>query len=159
MKARFQEACIFDASCIRLTPRPDVLNPIAFLALLNSHVVSFFKMKFIRHSQTWEIGDLRAVPIVIPTLGQASRLTELGEHAIEAKRLSFLGEQPDQDLVVYVRLLNEELRANAPTYLQPSAQLQLVRDVDDCLGVIERAVNLEAEKLYGVEGFGPFDEF
>lgn len=159
MKARFQEPCIFDASSMRLTPLPEVLNPIAFLALLNSHVVSFFKMKFIRHTQTWEIGDLRAVPIVIPTLEQAKRLTELGEHAIAAKRLSFVGEQPDQDLVVYVRLLNEELQANAPSYLHPSAQLQLVRDADDCLGVIERGVNWEAEKLYGVEGFGPFDEF
>lgn len=29
----------------------------------------------------------------------------------------------------------------------------------DCLEVIERAVNWEAEKLYGVEGLGPFDEF
>jgi hypothetical protein len=29
----------------------------------------------------------------------------------------------------------------------------------DCLEVIEKSVNREAEKLYGVEGQGPFDEF
>jgi hypothetical protein len=29
----------------------------------------------------------------------------------------------------------------------------------DCLATIELAVNWEAEKLYGVEGAGPFDEF
>jgi hypothetical protein len=29
----------------------------------------------------------------------------------------------------------------------------------DCLAVLELAVNWEAEKLYGVEGLGPFDEF
>jgi len=28
-----------------------------------------------------------------------------------------------------------------------------------CLAVIELAVNWEAEKLYDVEGLGPFDEF
>jgi hypothetical protein len=29
----------------------------------------------------------------------------------------------------------------------------------DCLQVLEKAVNWETEKLYGVEGQGPFDEF
>jgi hypothetical protein len=28
-----------------------------------------------------------------------------------------------------------------------------------CLAVIELTVNWEAEKLYGVEGLGPFEEF
>jgi hypothetical protein len=28
-----------------------------------------------------------------------------------------------------------------------------------CLAVLEKAVNWEAEKLYGVESLGPFDEF
>ena len=116
-------------------------------------------MKFVRHTQKWEIGDLRALPVVIPNADQADRLIDLAQHAIAAKRVSFKGELPDQHLVVYVRLLNDELQAIAPTYLRPPAQLQLVRNADDCLEVIERAVNWEAEKLYGVEGCGPFDEF
>jgi hypothetical protein len=29
----------------------------------------------------------------------------------------------------------------------------------DGLAILDRAVNWEAEKLYGVEGLGPFDEF
>ena len=144
---------------MRLTPFPDVLDPLVFLALLNSDVVSFFKMKFIKHTQKWEIGDLRALPIVIPTKAQSKRLRQLAEHAIAAKRLSFSGELPDQSLVAYVRRLNEKLNAEAPAYLRPSAQLRLVRTADDCLGVIERAVSWEAEKLYKVEGLGPFDEF
>jgi hypothetical protein len=159
MKARFQEPCVFDADSMRLTPIPEVLDPLAFLALLNSDIVSFYKMKFVRHTQKWEIGDLRALPIVMPTSEQAIRLTELAEHAILAKRSSFAGELPDQDLVVYVRALNDELMSNAPSYLRPPAQLQLVRNSEDCLGVIELVVNWEAEKLYGVEGRGPFDEF
>jgi len=35
----------------------------------------------------------------------------------------------------------------------------LLATVEDCLAVVELAVNWEAEKLYGVEGLGPFDEF
>jgi Eco57I restriction-modification methylase len=159
MKARFQEPCVFDADSMRLTPFPEVLDPLAFLALLNSDIVSFFKMKFVRHTQKWEIGDLRALPIVIPSSGQADRLTELAQYAIAAKRSSFRRDLPDQDLVVYVRRVNDELQIGAPRYLRPPAQLQLVRNADDCLGVIEHAVNWEAEKLYGVEGCGPFDEF
>lgn len=75
------------------------------------------------------------------------------------KRLSFEGNLPDQELVVFVRRLNELLLGNAPVYLRPPAQLQLVRNAEDCLGVIELAMNWEAEKLYGVEGCGPFNEF
>jgi hypothetical protein len=30
---------------------------------------------------------------------------------------------------------------------------------EDGLAILELAVNWEAEKLYGVEGLGPFDEF
>jgi hypothetical protein len=47
----------------------------------------------------------------------------------------------------------------APVYLRPSAQLKLFDTATDCLTVIELAVNWEAEKLYGVEGLGAFDEF
>jgi len=159
MKARFQEPCIFDASSMRLTPLPDVFDPLAFLALLNSNVVSYFKMKFIRHTQTWEIGDLRTIPIVIPSKGQSYRLRELTETAMTAKRLSFGRQAPDQEFIAHVRTLNDELQSKAPSYLHAPAQLQLLRAADDCLGIIERAVNWEAEKLYGVEGEGPFDEF
>ena len=55
--------------------------------------------------------------------------------------------------------LAKELAANAPAYLRPSAQLKLLHTAADCLTVLELAVNWEAEKLYGVEGLGPFDEF
>jgi hypothetical protein len=40
-----------------------------------------------------------------------------------------------------------------------SSQLKLLRTAADCLAVLERAVNWEAEKLYGVEALGPFEEF
>ena len=45
MKARFQEPCVFDADSMRLTPKASVIEPLAFLALLNSDLVSFFKNK------------------------------------------------------------------------------------------------------------------
>ncbi len=62
-------------------------------------------------------------------------------------------------LVSRVRQIGEELRRGGPAYLQPGAQGLLLATPGDCLEVIEKAVNWEAEKLYGVEGFGPFDEF
>ena len=159
MKARFQEACVFDADSMRLTPKVSVIEPLAFLALLNSDLVSFFKMKFIKNTQKWEIGDLRQLPLVMPTRGQEKRLKELAEQAMEAKRLTFAGATPPNKLAASVRALADELAAKAPAYLHPSAQLKLLHTAADCLAVLELAVNWEAEKLYGVEGLGPFDEF
>lgn len=49
--------------------------------------------------------------------------------------------------------------SKAPAYLRPSTQLKLLHTTSDCLAVPELAVNWEAEKLYGVEALGPFDEF
>lgn len=159
MKARFQEPCVFDADSMRLTPKASVIEPLAFLALLNSDLVSFFKMKFTKHTQKWEIGDLRQLPLVMPTRGQEKRLKELAERAMEAKRLTFAGATPPNKLAASVRALADELAAKAPAYLHPSAQLKLLHTTADCLAVLELAVNWEAEKLYGVEGLGPFDEF
>jgi hypothetical protein len=159
MKARYQDACVFDADSMRLTPRPDVLDPLAFLSLLNSDVVSFFKMKFVKHTQKWEIGDLRLLPLVVPTRAQAARLSQLAGQALAAKRLSFSGAVLPDELVGYTRKLARYLLAGAPAYLRPPAQIQLVGTPSDCLGMIELAVNWEAEKLYRVEGLGPFDEF
>lgn len=159
MKARYQEPCVFDADSMRLTPKASVIEPLAFLALLNSDLVSFFKMKFIKHTQKWEIGDLRQLPLAMPTRRQEEWLAELTGRAMEAKRHIFAGETPSNPLVAFVRGLTTELAASAPRYLQPSAQLKLLHTVADCLAVIELAVNWEAEKLYGVEGLGPFDEF
>ena len=56
-------------------------------------------------------------------------------------------------------MLDVALCAAAPAYLRPSAQGIMLEAPADCLEVIEKSVNWEAEKLYGVEGQGPFDEF
>jgi hypothetical protein len=61
--------------------------------------------------------------------------------------------------VARTREIAGELQADAPAYLHPSAQQILLETPQDCLAVLENAVNFEAEKLYGVEGLGPFDEF
>jgi hypothetical protein len=53
----------------------------------------------------------------------------------------------------------ENWRGKAPAYLRPAAQFKLLHTAADCLAVIELAVIWEAEKLHGVEGPGPFDEF
>jgi hypothetical protein len=159
MKARYQEPCVFDADSMRLTPRAAVFPPLAFLALLNSDVVSFIKMKFIKHTQKWEIGDLRQIPLVIPTKAHAERLTGLATQAMEAKRLTFTGGAVPHALVASVRDLTRQLLDSAPAYLRPSAQAILLTTAADCLQILELAVNWEAERLYGVEGLGPFDEF
>ncbi|MEO8425547.1 MAG: Eco57I restriction-modification methylase domain-containing protein [Verrucomicrobiota bacterium] len=159
MKARFQERCVFDADSMRLTPLAEVIAPLAFLALLNSDVVSFIKMKFIKHTQKWEIGDLRQIPIVMPTSAQAATLENLANLATTAKRLVFAGQSPSHELAATARALGDALEQHAPAYLHPSAQRKLLATATDCLEVIELAVNWEAEKLYGVEALGPFDEF
>ena len=98
-------------------------------------------------------------PLVMPTRGQKKRLKELAEQAMAAKRLTFAGATPPNKLAASVRALADELAAKAPAYLRPSAQLKLLHTAADCLAVLELAVNWEAEKLYGVEALGPFDEF
>ena len=57
------------------------------------------------------------------------------------------------------RRLADALHASAPAYLRPPAQAVTFQKPDDCLAVLERTVNWEAEKLYGVESLGPFDDF
>jgi len=47
----------------------------------------------------------------------------------------------------------------SPGVSASSAQLKLLHTAADCLAVLELAVNWEAEKLYGVEALGPFDQF
>jgi hypothetical protein len=159
MKARYQEPYVFDADSMRLTPSASVFPPLAFLALLNSDVVSFIKMKFIKHTQKWEIGDLRQIPLVMPTQTQAERLEKLATQAMEAKRLTFTGGDVPHALVASVRDLTRQILHSAPAYLRPSAQAILLTTAADCLHILELAVNWEAERLYGVEGLGPFDEF
>jgi hypothetical protein len=158
-KCRYQEPCIFDASSSRLTPIIRSLSAEAFVAIANSDVFSFFLKKFIKHNQDIEINDMRMMPVVIPTPAQHTRLKQLAGLCIEAKRAEFANQPPPNALVARSRELGTELREHAPTYLHPSAQQILLETPDDCLAVLENAVNWEAEKLYGVESLGPFDEF
>ena len=57
-----------------------------------------------------------------------------------------------------VREHGDALRSAAPGYLRPIAQWHLIETSSDGLEEIEKSVNWEAEKLYGVEGQGSFDE-
>ena len=52
-----------------------------------------------------------------------------------------------------------QLLAEAAAYPRPPAQQALLATPVHCPSLLELAVNWEAEKLYGVEGLGPFDEF
>lgn len=159
MKARMQAPCVFDASGSRLTPLPGRLPVRVFLAILCSDAFSFLLKRFVKHNQDVEINDLRTMPIVLPTPAQGKRIDRLARLAIAAKRHGFAGETPPDDLVAECRTIEAALLADAPAYLRPPAQAVTYQSPDDCLAVIERAVNWEAERLYGVEGLGPFDEF
>ena len=159
MKSRFQAPCVFDADSMRLTPNNRLFDQMAFLALFNSDVVSHLKMKFIKHTQKWEIGDLRQLPLVMPTKQQSRRLHDLAESAIEAKRLGYSNQSPSHTLAEFCREVADEMIEKAPAYLRPPAQMQLLSTPAHCLAVLELAVNWEAEKVYGVESQGPFDEF
>jgi hypothetical protein len=126
--------------------------------MFNSFIVSHYIKKF--QNNTWyEINDLRQLPIVVPTVTAGKRIRKLVDTAVSLKRLQFANQEPGNELAVAVRRLSSELLAGAPAYLWPGAQMQLLATTDDCLAVVELAVNWEAEKLYGVEGLGPFAEF
>jgi hypothetical protein len=86
-------------------------------------------------------------------------LQELARLSIEAKRAESAKASPPNEVVSRTRELASRLHVHAPVYLRPSAQQVLLETPSDCLAVLENAVNWEAEKLYDVEGLGPFDEF
>ncbi|MDD4017894.1 MAG: hypothetical protein PHV28_08105, partial [Kiritimatiellae bacterium] len=159
LKSRWQNPCIFDADSMRLTPVGKTFDARAFLAVFNSDIFSFLKMKFIKHTQKWEIGDLRQMPLVMPTRQQERQLKTLAELCLESKRLALDAKPATQELAATARQWIGELRAAGPQYLQPPAQACTLQSPEDCLAVFELAVNWHVEKLYGVEGLGPFDEF
>ena len=159
LKSRWQNPCIFDADSMRLTPVGKTFDAQAFLAVFNSDIFSFLKMKFIKHTQKWEIGDLRQMPLIMPTRPQERQLKALAELCLESKRLALDAKPATQEIAAAARQWIGELRAAAPQYLQPPAQACTLQSPEDCLAVFELAVNWHAEKLYGVEGLGPFDEF
>ena len=76
--------------------------------------------------------------------------------AIEAKDLTFRGAQPAKELVDSGQGLADDQKS-APEYLQPPKQLKLITSANDCLNIIE--LHWALERLYGVEGYGPFNEF
>lgn len=82
MKARIQPKCVFDADSMRLTPIEGTISAGFFLALLNSDLLSYFKWRFIKNTQRYEIGDLRLLPVVMPTPVQRGRLEQMAQRAI-----------------------------------------------------------------------------
>jgi len=159
LKARELPICINDVKSMRLTPVIPQIPPASFLALLNSDLVSYIEKKFINNTCMYQVNDLRQIPLVMPTPAQAATLEQLARLAMEAKRLVFAGQSPPHPLAAAVRALSDDLEQQAPSYLHPSARRKLLATAADCLEVIELAVNWHAEKLYGVESLGPFDEF
>lgn len=160
LKNKLVPSGVMDVNAMKLTPISSAdVSAMFLLAVFNSDIFSFFLKRFLAHTWMAQISDVRMMPLAMPTRGQEKRLKELAEWAMEAKRLTFVGATPPNELVASVRALSDELAAKAPTYLHPSAQLKLLHTPADCLAVLELAVNWEAEKLYGVEGLGPFDEF
>lgn len=160
IKAKIMGNGVFDVNAMKLRPVSEkVIRSEVLLALFNSDVFSFFLKRFLAHTWMAQISDLRMMPLVIPTPAQERRLRELAERAMEAKQLSFEDAPPSPELAAAVREVGEGLLAKAPAYLHPPAQLRLLTTAADALSILELAVNWEAEKLYGVEGLGPFDEF
>jgi len=158
LKARIAPVAIFDVSGMRLTPMIPAVPSHVLLAAFNSNVFSFFIKKFIDHTQKYQINDIRQAPIVIPSQGQAALLEELATRAVTVKELQLVAQEPSRELVQYCRQL-VQMQKQAPDYLQPNPQVFLFASAQDCLTAIELAVQWEVEKLYGVEGLGPFEEF
>jgi hypothetical protein len=85
IKARIQPKCVFDADSMRLAPVPGTLSAKAFLALLNSDLLSYVKWRFLKNTQKNEIGDLRLFPIIMPSKEQEARLEALAIRGIEVQ--------------------------------------------------------------------------
>jgi hypothetical protein len=160
LKAKVMPSGVMDVNAMKLiSVMPELVPAEILLSVFNSNVFSFFLKKFIAHTWMAQISDIRMMPLIIPTNSQIKRLADLADRAIASKPLTFTGGLASNDLVAFVRKLSDELTAKAPKYLQPSTRLRLLSTAADCLAVIELAVNWEVEKLYGVEGLGPFNEF
>ena len=107
----------------------------------------------------FDASSSRLTSIISPLSAQAFVAVANSDVCIEAKRAEFSNTPPPNPLVARTREIAAELRDGAPAYLHPSAQQILLETPRDCLAVLESAVSWEAEKLYGVEALGPFDEF
>ena len=161
IKCKLLANCVTDVNAMKLAPSGTAhgVSPRLLLAVANSDIFSFILKKFIAHTWMAQISDLRMMPLVVPSKAQARRLQRLAELAVELKRLEFAGALPGNELAAEVREVGAGLLAGAPSYLRPGAQRQFLATAADGLATVELAVNWEAEKLYGVEGLGPFDEF
>lgn len=158
IKARLQPVCVFEADGVRLTPTIKILSPLAFLSIMNSDLFSYIMKKFINNTAKCQINVIRQMPIIIPTTNQAYELDILAKQAIEAKELTFKGAQPSKELIDFCQGL-AEVQKSASGYLQPSKQLKFITSSNDCLKIIGLAVHWAVERLYEVEGYGPFNEF
>lgn len=158
LKAKLQPACVFDAGASRMTPVLHWVSTFTFLAILNSNLFSYMIRRFIKHTAAYEINDIRMAPFVLPNSVQAETLDRLAKRAVVAKELVLKKKDPPPELTGFARELMRH-QQNAPVYLRPKTQLQMLDSAEQCLDAIELAVQWEVEKLYGVEGLGPFDEF
>lgn len=159
LKSRLMPSSVNDVKSMRLNPVHPSISAMTFLSILNSNVFSFFCKKYINNTAMYQMNDIRQLPIVIPTPEQGKALSSLGERAVAAKNLAFARAAVPPEMSEFCQSLGKALRASAPAYLRPAAQHLLLADAQSCLQIIELAVQWEAEKLYGVEGLGPFDEF
>ncbi len=159
IKARLQSDCIYDVGGMQISAmKTSNLSDLSLLSIFNSNIFSFILKKFIAHTWMVQINDIRQMPIVIPTKDQAITLETLANRAVEAKELTLRKQDPSVELIEYSRQLVKE-QQHAPKYLQPRPQLLLLDSSEECLHAIELAVQWGVEKLYGVEGMGPSEEF
>jgi len=158
LKARLQPACVFDTNGSRLTPVGRTYNTSQLLALLNADLFGFIIKKFVKNTQDYEVNDLRMAPVVVPNRSQGQELEHLVRLAIDTKELSLKRAEPTGSLVGNCRKLADKQKA-APYYLRPNPQMLLLHSAGDCLAITELAINWAVERLYGVEGLGPFNEF
>ena len=130
IKARLSPICIFDVSGMRLTPIA-VVSAEYFLAFLNTNLAGYISKKFYNNTQKYQIGDLRLLPIVIPTDEQHKEVNRLTKYAIT--------------LQTEILALNSSGKPNAKEREE--------------LEATERNLNAIFAQIYGVEELGEFTEF
>lgn len=158
LKARLQPKCVFDAGGSRLTPFESVLTTNQFLGFLNSDLFSYIVKRFVKNTQDYEVNDVRMAPLILPTQRSGAELERLVILALQAKELSLRGSDPSIELIRSCQRIGEKQKS-APSYLRPTAQMLLFHSAEDCLELVERAINWNVEQTFNVEGLGPFSEF
>ena len=79
-----------------------------FLAFLNTNMAGFVSKKFFNNTAMYQIGDIRLLPLVVPTTVQHDLVVKLAEKAIALQRRILSGANLEGQLAEVEAQINRE---------------------------------------------------